>query len=207
MIDAIRREISRALNGLRFAFRVEARSINRGSPVQLVSVDGLQDEPLPNLELFQQFGFVSAGPAGTQYIAVPLGGRTSACVLVAGEHGAFRFTVNEDGEAAIYNQWGDFIHLRADRTIHAKSAVKVLLETPLVETTSDMVVGGSLQVAQSVQAGTSITAGTDITAAGDVTDGAATGTPHAMSGMRATYDGHDHNLPGGGISSVPRELM
>jgi len=129
----VRREVQRAASGARQAFRALRSGLQRGLPVQLVDGDGLAAEQLKALELFQQFGFTSAPPAGTQLIVVPLGGRTSAAVVVATEHGVYRFQLGADGEAAVYNQWGDLVHLRQDRTIHVVAQAKVLIETETLE--------------------------------------------------------------------------
>lgn len=209
MLEAMRREIGRAAAGARLAFRGLLAGLQLNKKVQLVSGEGLAGEQLDRLELFQQFGFTSSPPAGTQIIVLPLGGRSSAAVVVATEHGAYRFQLGQAGEACVYNQWGDRIHLRQDRTIHVVSQAKVLIETDQVQinaatsvtiSTPQFTVDASTGVTlntPTVDASADIIAGADITADGEVADASGAKT---MSGMRAVFDGHTHkenNAPGG----------
>ncbi len=128
-VDVARREVDRALSGVRQGLRAVLQALNIGTKIQRVSGEGLAREQLEDMELFQDFGFTSAPPAGTEYIVLPLGGRTSASVVVATEHGAFRFMLDNQGESCVYNQWGDFAHFKKDRSIHVKAQEKVFVET------------------------------------------------------------------------------
>jgi phage baseplate assembly protein V len=194
MMDEIRREIRRHLVQARSAFRAVSTGLKIATRIQRAEADGLANEKLQDVELFQHFGFSSAPPDGTQLIVVPLGGRTSASVIVASEHGAYRFKLGANGEAAMYNQWGDVVHMRQDRKIHMVAAVEVLIDAPV------------LQVNGEIRSTGDITSDSDIKAAGDVVDQAVS-TPKSMSGMRTVYDGHNHNDPQGGAVSVPNQLM
>lgn len=144
MMELIRREIARAQAGMRGAVRAVLRSMVTNARVQRITAEALAGEQLRDVELMQQFGFTSAPPEGTQLIVLPLGGRTSAAVVVATEHGAYRFKVSHQGEAALYNQWGDVIHLKQDRSIRVVAALKVTVESPLAEFSGDVTVGGTL---------------------------------------------------------------
>ena len=42
----------------------------------------------------------------------------------------------------IYNQWGDMVHMKADRSMRIVAGVKVRIESPLVEMTGDLTVAG-----------------------------------------------------------------
>lgn len=153
MIEHIRREIGRALAGTRSAFRAVQTGLVLATRIQRASGEGLAGEELSDMELFQQFGFTSTPPKGTQLIVIPLGGRTSAAIVVATEHGTYRFKLDADGEAALYNQWGDVIHLRQDRKIHVKAAAEVMVETPLATFSGDVQVEGTLTAAVDVIGG------------------------------------------------------
>ncbi|WAC71112.1 phage baseplate assembly protein V [Roseateles sp. SL47] len=218
MVEAMRRQVERAAAGARLAFRGLLTSLQLRPKVQLASGEGLAGEQLDRVELMQQFGFTSAPPAGTQLIVLPLGGRSSAAVIVATEHGAYRFQLDQAGEACLYNQWGDFVHLRADRTIHMVSQAKVLIETDKVQinaassvtiTTPQFTVDASGGVAlntPTVAASHNVTAGANITADGEVADA---GGAKTMSGMRAVYNGHKHpeNNVSGGSTNTPSAAM
>lgn len=191
MIDVIRREVARALAGVRQGTRAVLRSMVTTTRVQRVNAEALAGETLQDVELMQQFGFTSAPPEGTQLILIPLGGRTSAGVVVATEHGSYRFKVDAQGEAALYNQWGDLIHLKQDRSIRVVADLKVRLETPLAEITGELNVTGN------------ITSGADITAAGNVAD---QGGAKTMAGMRTVYNGHTQAVSGG-VAQAPGSAM
>lgn len=127
--EMVRREISRAQASVRQAFRAVLKGLTISTKIQRVSGEGLAGEEIEEMELFQHFGFTSAPPAGTEYIPLPLGGRTSASVVIGTEHGDFRFVLDNQGESCVYNEWGDFAHFKKDRSIHVKALEKVFVET------------------------------------------------------------------------------
>lgn len=188
MIDHIRREIGRALAGVRSAFRALQSGLVLTTRVQRASGEGLADEQLQDMELFQHFGFTSAPPDGAQLIVLPLGGRTSASVVIATEHGAYRIKLDAKGEAALYNQWGDVVHMRQDRTIHMVAATQVLIDAPV------------LQVNGQIHSTGNITSDADIQAEGNVFD---QGGAKSMAGMRGVFNGHGHPDPQGGNTAPP----
>ena len=232
-VDVIRREVERAKAGVRQAFRGLLGSLDKAKRVQLANLDGVAGEALPAMELFQQFGFTSAPPAGTQLIVLPLGGKTSAAVIVASEHGAYRLQLGADGECAIYNQWGDHVWLKQNGEMVAVASAKITATAPIVninaatsvtvtspniklvastkiEVTSPLVtMSQDLQVAGLITAANlgssgSITATNNITAGGDVADQGGTKT---MRGMRTVYNTHNHANPEGGrVGSDPQAM-
>ncbi|MGJ7611296.1 MULTISPECIES: phage baseplate assembly protein domain-containing protein [unclassified Variovorax] len=127
--EMVRREISRAQASVRQAFRAVLKGLTISTKIQRISGEGLAGEEIEEMELFQHFGFTSAPPAGTEYIPLPLGGRTSASVVIGTEHGDFRFVLDNQGESCVYNEWGDFAHFKKDRSIHVKAQEKVVVET------------------------------------------------------------------------------
>jgi len=182
VIEQMRREINRALAGTRTAFRAVLTSCTTGTRVQRVNAEGLAGEPLQEMELLQQFGHTSAPPDGATLVVIPLGGRTSAAVVVASEHGGYRFKVDHKGEAALYNQWGDSIHMKKDRSIRVEAQAKLEVVAPLATFSGDVNVAGS------------ITSGANITAAGNVAD---QGGAKTKAGMRDTFNAHTHPVASG----------
>lgn len=192
MMDQIRREVARGLAGARGAVRAVLQGISLAQRIQRVQAEALAGEQLQDVELMQQFGFTSAPPEGAQLIVLPLGGRTSAAVVVASEHGSYRLKLGAQGEMAIYNQWGDYVHMKADRSIHVKAAARLLVEAPLAEFTGNVTVTGDLQVNR------------NITATLDIKDA---GGAKSMAGMRQAYNTHTHNDPQGGVVGAPNQAM
>jgi phage baseplate assembly protein V len=181
MMEQIRREIGRALAGVRGAFRAGQIGMQIATRIQRMEAEGLAGEALSDVELVQQFGFTSAPPDGSLLIVLPLGGRTSASVVVATEHGAYRFRVDNQGESALYSQWGDVVHLRKDRSIRVAAALKVVIDSPLAEFAGDVAVVGNL------------TAQGTVTGVVDVVGGGKSLKTHPQDGVQ----------PGSGTSGGP----
>lgn len=135
MMKDVMRHVERRLAGIRLAYRARLSSRSKGAAMQLVQAEGLAGETLQASELAQHFGFTSGPPAGTQLIVLPLGGSTAHSVIIATENGAYRVDV-ASGEACIYSQWGDKVHLKRERievetkTLHIKASEQVVFETP-----------------------------------------------------------------------------
>lgn len=153
-IDTIRREITRFFAGVRQPIRALQTGLAIALRIQRANAEGLAGEKLQEMELLQHFGFTSAPPDGSQLILIPLGGRSSASVVVATEHGALRFKLDNQGESAVYNEWGDYIHLRKDRKMQVVSEAEVNVTTPLATFSGDVNVEGT------------VTVGVDVIAAG-----------------------------------------
>ena len=116
-----------------------------------MQVQGLADETLQDLEQLQQFGFTSHAPAGTDVVVIPLGGDTSHGIVVAAEHGSYRIKNLRPGEVAVYDQSGSSIVLKNGRlievdcdTLHIKAATKVMMDSPLVEASKELVAQGRM---------------------------------------------------------------
>ena len=115
----IKDAIARALAAVRLPFRAVLGGLNGRPGVQLAQGDALNGEKLEASEVFQQFGFTSGVPAGSELIVLPLGGKTAHSVIVATENGAYRVQVGS-GEVCIYNQWGAKITLKNEKIIEVE---------------------------------------------------------------------------------------
>lgn len=131
----IKDAIARALAAVRLPFRAVLGGLNGKPGVQLAQGDALNGEKLEAAELFQQFGFTSGVPAGSELIVLPLGGKTAHSVIIATENGAYRVQVG-GGEVCVYNQWGAKITLKKEKIIEVdcdhfivKAKEDVLMQT------------------------------------------------------------------------------
>ena len=131
----IKDAIARALAAVRLPFRAVLGGLNGKPGVQLAQGDALNGEKLEASEVFQQFGFTSGVPAGSELIVLPLGGKTAHSVIVATENGAYRVQVS-GGEVCVYNQWGAKIILKKEKIIEVdcdhfivKAKEDVLMQT------------------------------------------------------------------------------
>jgi phage baseplate assembly protein V len=187
MNATIRSAVSRALAGLRWAFVGTTGAPRLDTDVQQATVDGLVGETLPDVELWQHFGFTSAPPAGTHAIVLPLGGRSSASVIIATEAAAYRLQLTDAGEVAIYNQDGDHVWLKRGGHIAVHASTQVQIDAP------NTTIAGNLEVQGNV------------TAQGNVTD-LVDASGISMAAMRLVHNAHVHPIPGGSTGATPQVM-
>lgn len=108
--------IRRALAGVRNAYRGVVALARVDGPVAIIQLDGLDGEKI-SAEYMQHFGLASRPPKGSQCVMVALGGRTGHSVVIATEHGEYRFKQLEDGEVALYSMDGAVIHLKRGKIV------------------------------------------------------------------------------------------
>ncbi|MCW3479744.1 phage baseplate assembly protein V [Neisseriaceae bacterium JH1-16] len=123
MIREIDKRISRAMAGVRQAFRGVLSRVNSSSQVQLVQADGLAGETLQDAELFQHYGFTSNPLPGSMAVILPMGGKTSHGIVIATEHGSYRLQALKPGEVALYTDEGAKIVLKRGRVIETECDV------------------------------------------------------------------------------------
>lgn len=185
MIKTIDERIRRKLAGIRLAFRGVIKLVKAAGAVQLVQLEGVSGELLQDTELFQQFGYTSNPPAGTMAVVLPIGGRTAHGIIIATEHGTYRLANLASGECAIYNQWGDYVALKADRRMQVVSSVAVDITSPEVTMSGNLSVTGA------------------IVAQGDISDHGV----KSMLDMRTVFNAHVHADPQGGSVAAPGAPM
>lgn len=156
MIGDIDKRIGRALARVRLAFRVVLGRVNSAPGVQLADGAGLAGENVEAAELMQHYGMTSCPPAGTQGVAIPLGGYTSHTIIVATEHASYRLVGLETGEVALYTDEGAKIVLKRGRLIEAdcdtfrvncktwevNASASSTFNTPVLEASDQAVVNG-----------------------------------------------------------------
>lgn len=204
MIREVQRHIERALNGIRLAFRGKVTRNNSGQPIQLAQVAGLADELLQNVELMQHYGITSNPPAGSECVVLPLGGRTGHGIVIATEHGTYRFKNLKPSEVALYSDEGDSIILKRGRvmevttqTLNVNAATVVNIASPTVNinaqtavniTSPTVTLSGNLSVG-----GTIVAAGNISSSGGNLLDSSG----KTMASIRTVYNGHTHVAPNG----------
>ena len=181
-VKTVKGLIKQGLGGVRQAFRGTIKNTNVNTENQTVSGEGLDGEALPDLEHLQHYGQASRAPDGKQYIAIPLGGKTSHAVIVAVQGDQVMVGKLAPWESIQYSSGGGYIHSKADGNHYVK---------------------GDLHVEGKVVATQSVEAGTDVVAKNDVKDN---GGMHSMSGMRATFNGHDHTETDS-VTNKPNQQM
>ena len=172
MIHEVRKQIERALAGVRQAYRAVISLCASDTPVQLAQVDGLAAETTPDVELFQHYGFTSHPPSGSMAVVIPLGGKTSHGVIVATEHESYRIQGLKQGELAIYTDEGDSIVFRRGRiidivteTLNIAASKEVNMDTPLVNMTKQL----NVQEQITGQGGMAVSGGNGVEVDGSMT--------------------------------------
>lgn len=160
-------------------------AVNAGRKLQALQLRLLAGEVKDGVEHFEPFGFTSHPKPGAEHLTVFLDGDRSHGITVVVTDRRYRLQGLPEGGVALYDSEGTSFVLSADGEAKLTAAVKVQIDSPMVDIT------GSLHVGQ------------HIVAEGDVADQGGT----TMAGMRAIYDGHDHDLPGGGVTLEPNQLQ
>ncbi|AWT21332.1 phage baseplate assembly protein V [Klebsiella grimontii] len=79
---------------------------------QNLQVQSLADETNDDVERFQNYGFTSVPPAGSEAIVVAVGGRRGGLVAIAVEDKGSRPRGGEEGDVILYHQEGHVIVLK-----------------------------------------------------------------------------------------------
>lgn len=126
--------------------RAIIRIVDDSLPIQSVQIALLGDETRDRVERIQEYGFTSVPFPGCRSIAVFVGGDRSHGIVIACDDPQNRKRNMQAGEVAIYTDEGDYILLKRGRiievnteTLLVKASQKVRIETPIVETTGDMI--------------------------------------------------------------------
>ena len=185
--------------------------------IKRIAARGLAGETFSNREFFQHYGLTSRPLEGAECILIREGNHV---VVVASDDRRYRISL-EDGEVALYDDQGQKVHMKRDglmdivctgtltanvtdeivancSLVTVNASTKVSLNTPLVECSTDVAIGGHLTVG-----GTAAVQGA-LSSATSVADPNGT-----MQGMRNVYGGHDHNEngDGGGVTDSPNQSM
>ena len=209
MIDA---RIARFMRALRLPYRARLTALNGDPALQMAQGKGLAGEAVQAVEVLQQFGFSSGIPADSQLIVLPLAGRSSASVVIATEHGAYRLKVGP-GEARMYSQEGAYVHIKAGRIVeidcdnlninvknHAKITAGngVIIDTPQTTVTGNLTATGEKGDTVAMTANVKITG--DIAQSGSMTS---TGD-HTAGGISLTQHSHTGVQTGSGSTGQPQ---
>ena len=163
--------------------RAVVKQITESTGIQSAQVGILATETRDEVERFQQYGFSSYPLPGAEGLIVFIGGNRDHAVLTNVDDRRHRPKFLAEGEVVIYNQNGDYIHIRANGTMKVVAQTKIEIDCPLVEMSGDLRVKG------------------------DIVDRYETNTNN-MHGMREIYNIHEHpENDSGGPTDNPNEQM
>jgi phage baseplate assembly protein V len=154
-------------------------AVDAGKKMQSLQVRLLAGETKDAVEHFEPYGFTSNPKTGAEGVALFMDGDRSHGVVIVVADRRFRLTGLVSGEAALYDDQGQKVHLTRNGividgagkdltfqnapTITMKAATKVRMETQLLEVT------------------------------GNIKDNCDVPTGKTMAQMRTTYNGHTHH--------------
>ncbi|MBB5408613.1 phage baseplate assembly protein V [Paraburkholderia sp. HC6.4b] len=171
--------------------------VDDGGAAQLVQMQLSSGETRDRTPRLAEYGFQSNPPAGSDALAVFLGGdRTNGVVIACGNQ-QYRFRNLAPGEVCISDDKGQSVYLSAagivvnggGQPVTITNTPQITADSPLFRCTGNIVGDG------------------DITCAGDMRDNSAT-NPHTAANSRIVYNSHHHPVPevqGGGdtVTSDP----
>lgn len=140
--------LQRAMKPLRdrvllLAGRAILTAVNDSENMQFVQLKALAGESLDKIRRFQEFGFTSNPPSGTEAIMISLGGNRENAVIIATDHRQYRFKPLQSGESAIYTDDGTYIVLKKAGEVEIKTATHVNIDVPDATFTGNLLVKGN----------------------------------------------------------------
>lgn len=187
------------------ASRGTVSGVADGGKMQRAQVKLLAGEVRDNVERFQNFGFTSVPLDGAEGVFLSLNGSRDQGVLVVVDDRRYRMSDMQPGESAMHNHLGDFIHVKADRTIEVYAQEGVKASGRVVEVTAAELVKVSSTIVELI-ASEKVRADTPrLECTGHIVDHCDSSSPKSMADMRSAHDEHRHkeNNVAGGLSDYP----
>jgi phage baseplate assembly protein V len=162
--------------------RAVVTSIADAGKIQSAQVKLLDGEVRDGIEILHQYGVTSIPPGKPEGLYFSVGGDRDHGVLICVADRQFRLKDIAPGEAALYDDLGQKVHLTRDGIVIDGAGKPITLtNTPKVRMEADL----------------------DVT--GEIKDRCDTGGK-TMAGMRATYNGHTHNETNS-VTNTPNQGM
>lgn len=162
--------------------RAVITSIADGGKVQSAQVKLLDGEVRDGIEILHQYGLTSIPPGKPEGLYFSVGGDRDHGVLICVADRQFRLKSLRPGEAALYDDLGQKVHLTRDGILIDGAGLPITItNTPKVRMESDLDVIGEIK---------------DRCEAGGKT----------MSSMRAAYNSHTHTETNS-VTSAPNQGM
>lgn len=157
--------------------RGQVLAVNSAAKLQSLQLGLLAGETKDRVEHFEPFGFTSKPKPGAEHITLFVDGDRSHGITIVVADRRYRLTTLQDGEAALYDAFGNKVHLKSDGTLAVVASTQVQITSPLVT------MSGSLQVAGAITAGATVTA-PNVVGTTNVTFGGKSGIGHTHSGVQ-----------------------
>lgn len=172
--------------------RAVIKVVNDAGGIQKLQIVGYDGELLEGVENFQQYGFSSCPPSGSEAVVVALGGNRGHAIVIGTQNRKHRVIQKKDGETVVHDDLGQKVHLKRDG---------IYVETPMK---LEAIIGTSARI--QAPAGVRLeTPNLEVT--GEIKDRCdSDGT--TMAEMRSVYNSHVHpENDEGGPTDGPSEVM
>lgn len=137
--------VAKLMSRVRLAVgRAILRGVDDTRKLQSLQVELLAGEVRDDVERFQDYGFTSHPHPGAECIAVAVGGSRDHVVVIKADDRRYRVKGLQPGEVAIYTDEGDIVIFKRGGVIEFTASAKVVMNTPLVEISGDLVVAGDV---------------------------------------------------------------
>lgn len=131
-----------------------------GEGMQFIQVSLLAGEAKARVERFQQYGFSSVAPAGSEAVALFVAGGRDHGIVMSIDNRRSRIRGQSEGDVAMYTDEGDFIVLKRGNVVEIgtdhfvlRAEVAVTIEAPAVIIRAETVsIEGNLNVAGTINA-------------------------------------------------------
>ena len=174
--------------------RGRVSGVDDSNGMQFVQVSLLRDEAKADVERFQQYGFSSVPPAGSEAVCLFVGGGRDHGIIMSIDNRKSRIRGQASGEVGMYSDEGDYIVLKRGNTIEVgtdrlvvHADVEVEVEVPLlviraarIEIEGDVFINGNLVTTGTGGGGLHMTG--NIIVDGNITATGAINAPHGSVG-------------------------
>lgn len=169
-------------------------AVDDSNGMQFVQVSLLRDEAKADVERFQQYGFSSVPPPGSEAVCLFIGGGRDHGIVMSIDNRKSRMRGQAAGEVGMYSDEGDYIVLKRGNTvevgtdrlvIHADVEVEIevpllVIRAPRIEIEGDVFINGNLVTTGTGGGGLHMTG--NITVDGNITATGAINAPHGSVG-------------------------
>lgn len=203
--------------------RAVLTAVDDSKGIQLLTMSLLNAEVRDKIERMQNYGFTSHPKPNAEGIVVFPGGDRSHGICIVCDDRTFRLKPMAEGEVALYSDEGDYVWLKRDRkmfintmelTVDAGTKVVVNtpdatvncqtaevnatsqmdINTPTLNISDDVNIGGNLDVTGNIDSGATITAATNVqtTASGGI----------SLTEVQSAYNSHTHQYDDDGSAET-----
>ncbi len=132
MVNQIRRLMAPYLRLIRMMVgRAVINLVNDGLKVQELQITLLAEETRSDVERFQEYGFTSHPHPGAEGVMVCVGGARDHGIVIAVEDRRYRLKGLVEGEAALYDDQGQAVHLKRDKKIHVYGCNEITIDAAI----------------------------------------------------------------------------